>query len=137
MGIIGDIMFADHNRYGGGAASLGGPAGDVLAATKKLIFGSAQDIITGEETTAAKQAAKIGKGLVPGQSLWYARLALERYVFDNVDKLADPQYAKTQRRKQRQMKTEQDQEYFWKPGKAKPRRAPKVPKPISSGMPRF
>ena len=134
LGIIGDIIFQDHNKYGGAAFALGGPAGDVLAASTKLIFGTAQDLFTGEDITAGEQAARLGQGLVPGQSLWYARLALERYVFDNVKKLADPQFKKKQRRRERKMKKEFGQEYYWKPGESAPSRAPELPKPPSTDV---
>lgn len=144
LGILGDFLFSDHNRYGGsGLLALGGPAGDVISATSKLFFGTAQKVFEGERVvditeSASGQAVQIVKGLVPGQSLWYARLALERYMFDHMARLADPQYEKNVRRRERKMRKDYGQEYFWRPARPRPERAPRVPEPIRSGeMPRI
>ena len=60
----------------------------------------------------------------PGSSLWYARAALERQVFDRLAEVADPAaYRGFQRRRDKQLK-DFGNDYYWAPGDRLPDRLP-------------
>ena len=51
MGIFGDFLFSDQNRFGSGPAStLLGPTGDLINRATKLTLGNIQEAYKGEET---------------------------------------------------------------------------------------
>ena len=78
-------MFADHNRFGGSLTqSLAGPVAGFAEDIFKLTIGNIQQVAKGEDTKAASEMIKFAGKYTPGSSLWYARLALERGVIDQM-----------------------------------------------------
>jgi hypothetical protein len=94
LGLFGDFFFSDVNRFGGGVgSSLGGPLTGFIDDTFKLTVGNVQEVAQGETLTEANAGRELVRYLeryTPGSSLWYARLALEREVFDRLQALVDP-----------------------------------------------
>lgn len=86
LGIIGDLLFSQVNRFGGGVAeTIVGPGGQFLnntvgAATRNAVAALDGDAET--ETSAKKDLVKLALSETPGLSLWYARLAIERTFGD-------------------------------------------------------
>lgn len=71
----------------------------------------------------ASECAKFGPDIArfvkqnaPGRSLWYTRLATERLIFDNIERLVDPNAARKFERMQRRAEKEFGQSYFAPPG---------------------
>jgi hypothetical protein len=62
----------------------------------------------------------------PGNNAWYARLAMERLMWDSIRRLADPQAETSFRRIMQRARKDYDQEFYWKPGAALPDRPPDV-----------
>ena len=81
-------------------------------------------MFTGEDTKAGREFANLLKRYTPGQSLWYSRLALERLVFDQIQEGLDPKAGKSFRTKERNLARDYDQEFWWRPGRTAPDRAP-------------
>ena len=81
---------------------------------------------SGEETTYGRDVSDFLRQYTPGASLWYARLALERLIFDNIQKMIDPKFNDRIIRRINKYRDEQDKEYFWKPGESFPERTPKI-----------
>lgn len=134
LGIFGDFLASENNRFGGGLAeTVAGPivgaAGDALRLTAGNVFEAAQ----GKETKAAKEAVDFADRYLPGGSIWYARLTLDRLVFDQLRRLADPDYAANTRRLQNRLRRENGQEFFWYPGEPAPDRAPDLSTAAGSG----
>jgi hypothetical protein len=94
LGLFGDFFFSDVNRFGGGVgSSLGGPLTGFIDDVFKLTVGNVQEVVAGEtlaEANAGREAVRFLERYTPGSSLWYARLALEREVFDRLQALVDP-----------------------------------------------
>lgn len=95
LGIFGDFFFGDVNRFGGGVgSSLGGPMTSFVDDLAKLTIGNLQEVVIGGETlsgaNAGREAVNFLETYTPGSSLWYARLALEREVFDRLQRAVDP-----------------------------------------------
>ena len=127
LGIFGDFITASQNQYGRNLSGtiLGAPAG-FFEDVAKLTFGNIINLATGEETTYGRDVSDFLRQYTPGASLWYARLALERLIFDNIQKMIDPKFNDRIIRRINKYKDEQDKEYFWKPGESFPERTPKI-----------
>ncbi len=118
LGILGDFLFADHNRYGGSlTASLAGPVAGTLEQAVKLTAGNLQELRDeGEAKNLGPEVVNFVKNLLPGQNLWYTRLAFERTVLDNLMRAADPDYAQRFRRIERRAQRDYGQGFFAPPG---------------------
>lgn len=120
-GILGDFLTSESSRFGGGLAeTLAGPAVGAVADTVRL--GSAW--ATGE-SDAWRQTVAYGGRMLPGSSLWYTRLALERLVLDQLALMA-PKTREGFARLEKKMKKENNQGYWWKQGQISPSRAPNM-----------
>jgi hypothetical protein len=117
LGLFGDFLFSDVNRYGGGiVTSLAGPVfaqgEDAIQAT----VGNLQRMVRGVETKFGPDLARFLKMNMPGRSLWYTRLATERLIFDEIDRLVDPDAPQKFQRIQRRAEKEFGQQFFAPPG---------------------
>ena len=125
LGIFGDLFFSDINRYGRSLVdTFSGPGAGFVKDVSKFTIGNLQELFTGEDTKAGREFANLLKRYTPGQSLWYSRLALERLVFDQIQEGLDPKAGKSFRTKERNLARDYDQEFWWRPGRTAPDRAP-------------
>lgn len=116
-GIWGDFLFADHNRFGGSAlGTTGGPTGGMIEDILKLSVGNATQLIKGEDTDIKSEAVKFAGRNVPGQNIFYLRLAWERLLLDRLQQMADPNAHRTFRRRIRSRQKDYGQSYWWAPG---------------------
>ncbi|GGO95051.1 hypothetical protein [Stakelama pacifica] len=119
LGIIGDFLGSDENRFGGGfAETLVGPAAQTFSNVKSATIDNVIAWLDGDEKTkpnAGKDFAKIVRQEVPGSSLWYTRLVYERLLSDQVQRWLDPDADKAFKRLQRKAE-QQGQPYFSAPG---------------------
>lgn len=133
LSIWGDFLFTGINEYGRNPAELiGGPITGFIGDTTQLAFG---DVFKWADTVGSLDAGKFKsstapkavqwvKRYTPGTSIWWARLALERQVFDRLEEMADPMvYQKRARRRQRQRR-EFGNDSWWAQGDRAPQRAP-------------
>ena len=63
---------------------------------------------------------------MPGSSLWYLRLGLERTVVDQAKKWADPDSASKMRGLETRYRNQYGQNYWWRPGQTSPERGPNL-----------
>lgn len=123
MGIWGDFLFNGVNEFGQGPANvLGGPLAGLAKDATDLAFGdpfkfvTAWDKDTDTETKFGQRVVAFAKANTPGTSLWWARLALEREVWDALDELADPQAHRKQKAKVRKQEKTYGNTYYSPPG---------------------
>ena len=132
LGIYGDFLFSDVNRFGGGLAqTIAGPVVGFANDVRNLTLGNMMEVASGEDSNAASEMVKFVQRYTPGSSLWYMRLGLERMLFDRLQLYTDPKAPQKFRSVQNKYKREYDQDYWWAPGKPTPSRAPN----ISSALP--
>lgn len=133
LSIWGDFLFAGINEYGRGPAEMvGGPLIGLLGDTTDLVLGdvfqwanTVGSLSDGEfESTTAAKAVEWARRYTPGSSIWWARLALERQVFDRLQEVADPRAYQKQRNKVRNRERDFGQGHWWAPGQNAPDRAP-------------
>jgi len=121
LGIYGDFLFSNLNRFGGGfATTLAGPTAGRANDFWNLTAGNVAQLLSGEKTHFGRELVKFIGGNVPGSNIWYLRLAWERIFIDQLQYLVDPEANKAFKRKQQTLKREYGQEYFWKPGELTP-----------------
>lgn len=121
LGIYGDFLFSNVNRYGGGFSStIGGPLVQRASDFWNLTAGNAIQLASGEKTHFGRELVKFARGNIPGGNIWYLRLAFERTVLDQLQYLADPEANKAFKRQQQFWQREFGQDYFWAPGQMTP-----------------
>ncbi len=127
VGLFGDFLFADQNRYGGGIVnSLAGPVlGSQIPKAVKLTLGNFQELVAeGEARNPGRELSRFIEANAPGRSLWYTRLAMERLIFDELEAAIDPNAARSFRRIEQGARRDYRQRFFWRPGTRAPQRAP-------------
>jgi len=116
LGIFGDFLFADQNRYGGSMAkTLAGPVISFLDDAVQLTIGNTLQLVSGEKTNAGKELAAFIQRYTPGSNIWYTKLVVERMIFDSLEKLLNPNYAADTRRNVNKLRSRTGQEYWWSP----------------------
>ena len=121
LGIFGDFLFSDQNRYGGSLSkTVAGPVTSFLGDAINLTIGNAIQLGTGEKTNAGRELAAFIQRYTPGGSLWYGRLVFERIIMDTLERLINPDFNSDNRRNIKKLKKRTGQEYWWSPGEIKP-----------------
>ena len=134
LGIYGDFLFSNLNRYGGGfATTFGGPLMGRANDAWNLTAGNLVQLASGEKTNFGRELVKFVKGNTPGSSIWYARLAWERILMDQLQFLVDPEANKAFKQKQRFFAREFGQGFWWEPGRMAPSRGPDLSAAAGSG----
>ncbi|MBG17186.1 MAG: hypothetical protein CMB77_02370 [Euryarchaeota archaeon] len=128
LGIFGDFMFWDINRYGKGLPeTVAGPVVGFVGDLNNLTTGNILQAISGEDTNFSNELINFIGRYTPGSSLWYMRLAMERNILDRLKLWADPVGSrKSFRRNERTWRKNYGQKFWWRPGKLKPDRLPNI-----------
>lgn len=114
MGIFGDFLLNDVNRFGGGLAStIGGPVVGFADDLRRLTIGNLQQAAEGEETKFGAEAIQFAKNYAPMINLWYTRLVLDHLLFFHVQEAVNPGYLQ---RMQRRVEEQNDQTWWAPPG---------------------
>lgn len=138
LGIFGDLLNSSENRFGGGIAStLLGPGAQFVdnsagAAVRNSV--AALDSDPDTDTQWAKDAAKFALSEIPGLSLWYSRLAVDRLFGDLVREWADEDVAASYRRMEKRAEDEGTR-YWAPPGGRLPGRGPDLGNAIGTEKP--
>lgn len=127
LGIWGDLLHAETNRFGGGLPStLAGPVAGLADEILKPIVSNAVAAYNRKPTTVGRDAAKLATQYAPGSSLWYLRTAWSRVFADQIQKQVDPHAYDGFRRKMDTQKKDYGNDFFWKPGQQSPSRGPRL-----------
>lgn len=128
FGPLGDFLYSSTSRHGNNLAEglLGPVLGSELSAGVKLTLGNVQELIDkGEVQNLGAEFQRFADGLIPGRSLWYARLAMDRLIADELTAWVDgPNAAARFRRMESSARRDFDQRFWWRPGRRRPDRAP-------------
>jgi hypothetical protein len=127
LGIFGDFLFAQQNRYGGGLAeTVAGPVVGLGAAVTGYVNENATKTLNGDDANWMGGAVELASQYTPGQSIWWAREGMEHLIWDQLRLLSDPKAAQRLRNMERNQKRDYGQESWWRRGDALPSRAPDV-----------
>jgi hypothetical protein len=81
LGLFGDFIFSDVNRYGQGfAMTVAGPMASFANDTFDLTFGNLFQAISGEETNILGEGIKFVENITPDP--WYSQLFISSF-YDN------------------------------------------------------
>ena len=122
LGLFGDFFLGDYSRFGRNPVTeltgpMGGLMADVLGATK----GNFDKSMEGKELKNFKRDVfRLLKRNMPLQNLWYTRLLLERTMFDNIERMLDPNFDKRMRKYEKKMMQSKGQNFWWNPTKSSP-----------------
>lgn len=130
FGIFGDFLASTENRFGGGVAeSVAGPVAGFVGDVAGLGWEATKD-----EPNYGRQLTRIARRYTPGQSVWYAGLAFERAMMDQMGLWLDDDYDEIFDRMENYA-GETGQDYWWAPGEMTPDRAPDYANAITGEMP--
>lgn len=134
LGLAGDFLFADVNRFGQTFAEMmAGPTVGLGTDLWKLGAGNLQQLIQGKPTKAGREALNFTGRYTPVLgSLWQTRAAYRRVILDQLDYLVDPEAHKYFREQESRLRRETGQAWWWRPGAALPERAPDLSGALSS-----
>ncbi|MEB7922400.1 hypothetical protein NGJ69_01505 [Atlantibacter hermannii] len=119
LGLYGDFLLSDHTRYGGGAlASMLGPVAGLVDDMVKLGQGIPLNAVEGKPEQTGGDLVKLGKGLIPGANLWYAKAALDHMIFNQLQEYFSPGYL---RKVEQRSKKNFNQTYWWRPQDSLPK----------------
>jgi hypothetical protein len=125
LGIYGDFVFQNVNAYGRGLGDqLTGPVVPVLTDLKNLTIGNAYQAMEGKPMSFGPEMLNFGSNFIPGRTVWYAKLAMERLVLDQIHNAVDPKAASKFQRMQTQQRKALGNSFWWRPGQAELDRGP-------------
>lgn len=124
-GIYGDLVNAAVTKGGQGVAeTFTGPViGQAIAVGNAIQKGGAS-LVSDDEPGGGGAAVRTAKKWIPGSNLWYARLAIDRLIYDQVQMAVDPQWRESFRRMKKRAEDDYGQRFYWGPGEGAPKRAP-------------
>ena len=115
IGILGDFLYAATSRFGGGlSTTIAGPVAGLAQDTLALTAGNAIEAVQGKDTNIGRETVAYFSRYNP-TNLWWSRLAMERVVWDNLQRLADPEADKRFRTQLARLKKQTGQQYWWSP----------------------
>lgn len=114
MTLLGDIVAAGADTSGrDGRDFLLGPMGGDMVKVAQLTSGTANQILNGKDVTSkTNQIYMLAKSKIPGQNLWYAKTAMNRLMFDDLQNMIAPDYQEKYKRKMRK----QGRSQWWESG---------------------
>lgn len=123
LGLVMDVVGTDPNLFGGLPGQIGGPTVSDMNRLAGIIWGAAKDF----EPAAAEWWGELAaKGLTEVEktifitNLSYTRQFFKHTVYDHLRSGIDPNFNKKTRRKEKRMKEEYNNQYYWRPGDVLP-----------------
>jgi hypothetical protein len=127
IGVFGDFLFTDLNAYGKGLPeTVAGAPISFMRDALSLTAGNAFQLVSGEKTNFVPETERFVTNYLPGRSIWYSELILQRLLFDRIQLWSDPAAASRMRRLESKYRNDFGQDYWWRPGKLAPARAPNL-----------
>jgi len=112
LGIYGDFLFGEANRYGGGTLqTLAGPGIGTASEVIDLLQ-RARGVVAGGEEDLRGDVVRLLKSNLPFANLFYTREAMNYLVWYQLQETINPGYL---RRMERRIKTQNDQTYWMPP----------------------
>lgn len=131
FGIIGDLVSAGETKWGGGLGSYAsGPVWQLAGDTYNLTVGNMVELLNGDETKAGREFVKYLKRYTPGVDHPVLGIALDRMLFNSMQRMLDPEAGKAFHQQAQRIKRDTGSEGWWVPGEYTPRGAPNLGKMI-------
>lgn len=112
LGIYGDFLFGEANRYGGGTLeTLAGPGIGTFAEVIDLLQ-RARGVVAGGEEDLTGDFIRLVKGNIPFANLFYTKQAMDYLIWYQLQETVNPGYL---RRMERRIERENNQQYWLPP----------------------
>lgn len=112
LGIYGDFLFGEANRFGGGTLeTIAGPSIGTAAEVIDLLQ-RARGVVVGGEEDLRGDVIRLAKSNIPFANLFYLKGAMDYMIWYHLQEMVNPGYL---RRMERRAKRENDQEYWLPP----------------------
>ena len=138
-GIFGDFLYASENRFGGGLAStVAGPGIGFASDTLYLGRDISNALIARDQKSSdrlARSSTKFIDRYSGPTNLWYANLALNRMLWDNLQEFFDSDATAAFRRSEKRRSKIYGTGSFWSPGTPAPQRAPDLSNILGASQP--
>lgn len=124
LGLYGDFLFNESTQFG--QTLLSSAAGPTAQAFTDLDILTRQNILQamrGDETNFGAEFARVAKSYTPGASLWYAKAALDRMVFSQLQEYFSEGYSAAAAERAH---SRAGTSYWWNPGEMTPENAPNL-----------
>ncbi|SAL59726.1 hypothetical protein AWB71_03315 [Caballeronia peredens] len=115
MGIMGDFLFGDANRFGGGMlSSLAGPTAGAANDIVNLYTSMRDDALDGKLTAGkvGAESLRVALNNTPFVNLFYTRIALDYLLFYRMQEMMNPGYLS---RMEQRVRTQNNQEFLLPP----------------------
>ena len=112
LGIYGDFLFGEANRYGGGTLETVAGPGIGTASQVVDLLQRVRGVVTGGDVDLGGDAVRLLKGNVPFANLFYTKEAMNYLLWYQLQETINPGYL---RRMERRAKTQNDQTYWLPP----------------------
>jgi hypothetical protein len=124
LGYLGDII----GGIAGGAADQRSVTGKFSGPIGGLIDDTAQfaNAVVKGQPGAVSRGVDLLRHIIPGQNLWFSRIATDRLIFDQIQRMIDPNYANSFAKREQAAQKAYGQQYWWHPGQTTPDRAPSI-----------
>ena len=124
-GIFGDFFYTGvfgSNRFGSSlATTFSGPLVGLASDAVKMTAGQLGQAIEGDDMSLPGDMVRTMKSYTPVVgSLWYARLAYERLVLDQLALKFDNKARQRMKTQENNRRRNYEQEFYWRPGKLTP-----------------
>lgn len=116
LGIYGDFLFGEANRFGGGLIStVAGPTAGDIEDFAEIMWSLRDTTMAGEAPDVAAESLRFVSSNTPFANLFYTKAAIDYLFLYQLQEAANPGYL---RRMERRMKRENNQEFFLPPSQA-------------------
>ena len=106
------------------ARQLAGPAPALAESAFNLTAGNLIQLAQGKDTGAGRELTRFAQQHTPGSNLWYSRLLVQRWFWDNLLRLLDEDAGQAFRRSEQAARRWGYGDYYWRPGEVALDRAP-------------
>jgi uncharacterized protein YoaH (UPF0181 family) len=129
-GILGDFLYTGLSRADQGLVQqMMGPTFGLADDIASFAGLNVQSLVgEREERSFGNDLARFVRRNTPGTSLWYARLTMDRLMWDELQQALDPNAHRRWRTLERRALRDFNQEFWWRPGETAPEREPAWPR---------
>lgn len=131
LGIFGDFLAAETNRFGGGIQeTLAGPVAGLISDVAGLGVAGVRSA-AGGNGNFGREAVNFLRYNTPVTGVWYLGAAFQHMVYDELQRAVDPRAERAFRDAEKRRRKSYGNSSWWKPGQPLPSRGPN----LSAAMP--
>lgn len=120
FGPIADYLRAADQDRGGLTAYIAGPVVTMAEDIGQATIGNVGEIWRGDDPRIGRDVVDVLRTYTPGANAFYTRLAMDRLIFDQLQRMVDPDAQEAFDRQMSYREREYEQDYWWREGEVSP-----------------